>query len=145
MPFLNTAKNCFSGPVHDPWWKWLLCEPVRLAGRHGRQPRRHPVLQTTRRQRLCQEHGHKHCPWQVWKHILCGLKRAVGVLPSLVTLTQLFFYKLWLQPRLWRHSTVSHSDSSAATKAARSHTHSSHLHVYSLPINIARLCNTRGE
>lgn len=53
--------------------------------------------------------------------------------------------KLSLQPGLWRHSTVSHADSSATNKAARSHTHSSHIHVYSLPINIAPLCNTWGE
>lgn len=59
---------CFPGPLHDPRRKRLLREPVRLAGRHGRQSRRHPVLQTTRRQRLCQEHGHEHCPRQVQKH-----------------------------------------------------------------------------
>lgn len=45
-------------------------------------------------------------------------------------------------PSLWRHSTVPHSDSSTMNKAARSQTHSSHVHVYSLPINIAPLCNT---
>lgn len=52
--------------------------------------------------------------------------------------TSTALHKLLLQPDLWRQSTLLHQDSSTMNKTARSHMHNSHIHIYSLPINIVR-------
>lgn len=89
--------NCvvlFSGQVHDPRRKWLLCEPFRLTGHHGCQSLCHPLLQTAWSQRLCEKYGHKCCPWQVQRHtlrIFFFFFKKVGVLLSFATPTLLFF------------------------------------------------------
>lgn len=52
--------------------------------------------------------------------------------------TSTALHKFLLQPYLWRQSTLLHQDSSTMNKTARSHMHNSHIHIYSLPINIVR-------
>lgn len=112
-------QGCFlSGPLHDPRRKWLLCESIRLCGHHGCQPLCRPILQAAGSQRLWPEHGHKHCPWQVWHTWTRFSKTGTNTMRNTIIL------------RCCRQPTLSHGDSSTMNKRVRSRMYNSRGHIY---------------
>lgn len=54
-----------TGPLYDPWPKWLLCESLRLPGHHRRQPLLHSVFPSDGRSRVREKYANQHGSGQV--------------------------------------------------------------------------------
>lgn len=58
-----------TGPLYDPWPKWLLCESLRLPRHHRCQPLLHSVFPSDGGSRVWEEYANQHGSGQVSRDI----------------------------------------------------------------------------
>lgn len=65
----NFHTFLLTGPLYDPWPKWLLCESLGLTCHHCRQPLLHSVFPSDGGSRVREEYANQHGSGQVSKDV----------------------------------------------------------------------------